>query len=100
MEGYQTTPVQPAYNAYKFAAHTIGPADFVREVKDYAKVRVVEFTKYKSSTKLWVIWSLDGANHSITLPNTPSKIWDMAGVRKSVSGKSFTVRLEPHYIEY
>ena len=100
LEGYQNTHVLPAYYAYKFAGHTIGPADFAREITNYTNVQSVEFTKYKSSTKLWVVWSLDGASHSITLPNTPSKIWDMAGVAKTVSGKSFNVTLVPHYIQY
>jgi hypothetical protein len=93
--------IQPAYDTFEFASKNIGKASFVREVTGKGSgVKIFEFKFQDSGSTFWVVWSLDGANHVITLDKTPLGIVDMTGKPVGVSGKSFTVTLTPHYIEY
>jgi len=95
------SPIQPAYDTFEFASKNIGPASFVREVTDQGSgVKIFEFQFQDSGSKFWVVWSLDGANHVITLPKKPLAVVDMTGNPVGLSGLSFTVTLTPHYIEY
>jgi len=96
----QYTPVQPAYDAYRFAASKIGHATFIREITAFPNVRVFEFQYFESETKFWITWSLDGAVHLIELPYMPSVIWDMSGNQQPVGGQNFNVTIIPHYIEF
>ncbi len=95
------SPIQPAYDTFEFASKNIGAASFVREVTDQGSgVKIFEFQYQDSGSKFWVVWSLDGANHAITLDKTPLAIVDMTGKPVGITGNSFTATLTPHYIEY
>jgi len=94
-------PIQPGYDSYSFTSEKLRYSTFENEILSYGpNVKAYEFQNDGSGRKLWVIWSLDGANYPITLPSKPSKIWYFDGTPQSFSGTSFTVKLEPHFIEY
>ncbi|MGB6422937.1 MAG: hypothetical protein WBF05_13970 [Anaerolineales bacterium] len=88
-----------AYKAYSFAYKKLATSNFVEERTDYGS-NVKEYVFQNEGKILWVVWSLNGANQTVTLPQTPSAIWDMYGNPQTITGTSFTVTLLPHYIEY
>ena len=95
------TPVQPAYDTFTFASKTIGNASYVEEITDFGPgIKAFEFKYQESDSKFWVVWSLDGGNHPITLPENPIAILDLTGKRVDNNDRSFSVTLTPHYIEY
>jgi len=88
-----------AYKAYSFAYKKLATSNSVEERTDYGS-NVKEYVFQKDGKTLWVVWSLDGANHTVTLPQTPTAIWDMYGNPQTITGTSYTVTLLPQYIEY
>jgi hypothetical protein len=88
-----------AYKAYSFAYKKLATSNFVEERTDYGS-NVKEYVFQNEGKILWVVWSLNGTNHTVTLPQTPTAIWDMYGNPQTITGTSFTVTLLPHYIEY
>ena len=90
---------KPAYHAYSFAYKKLATSNSVEEKTDYGS-NVKEYVFQNDGKKLWVVWSLNGANQIVTLPQTPTAIWDMYGNPQTITGTSFTVTLLPHYIEY
>jgi hypothetical protein len=96
-----STPLQPAYDSFSFASYKLRYSSFVREITSYSpNVRIFEFKDDNNGKLIWVIWSLDGANHLISLPSVPNKVWYFDGRQQNITGNNFTVKLEPHYIEY
>jgi hypothetical protein len=87
-----------AYKAYSFAYEKLAVSKDVGEIILGSGIKAYKFQN--GGKELWVVWSFDGANHSITLPQTPTAIWDMYGNPQTITGTSFTVTLLPHYIEY
>jgi hypothetical protein len=91
---------KPAYHAYSFAYKKLATSNSVEEKTDYGS-NVKEYEFKNAGKKLWVVWSLNGANQTVTLPQTPTAIWDMYGnLQTDPPSTSFTVTLLPHYIEY
>ena len=90
---------KPAYRAYSFAYKKLATSNSVEERTDYGS-NVKEYVFQNEGKTLWVVWSLDGANHTVTLPQTPTAIWDMYGNPQTITGTSYTVTLLPQYIEY
>jgi hypothetical protein len=90
---------RPAYYAFQFARSEIGGADFVQEVTSYPAVKVYELDR--GDRLIWVIWSLDGNDHSLNLPSTPSAIFDSFGTTVSVSNPlDLNFADGPLYIEW
>jgi len=90
---------RPAYFAFQFARSEIGGADFVQEITSYPAVKVYELDR--GDRLIWVIWSLDGNDHSLTLPSTPSAIYDSFGTAVSVSNPlDLNFADGPLYIEW
>jgi hypothetical protein len=87
----------PAYNAIKLARTKLQDAVFVREFAPVTGVKAFEFTR--GNVKLWVVWSFDGASHTVSLSPTPSSIQDALGNVTTPSG-SVEVTLKPLYIEW
>jgi hypothetical protein len=86
----------PAYDAYKVAHDLLGDATYVRNVTLDPAVSVYELSH--DGAKVWVVWSMDGANHNVSLPGTPTSVKDVYGNSQAVSGNSFTSTVMPHYI--
>lgn len=104
LEGWRQTGLidsnnQPnqAYSAYQFASQQLVGKRFVREVTDYPGVRAYEFSE--PGSRLWMLWSLDGADHPITLPSVPPHLYSVTGAPLTAT-QSITVTLEPWYLEW
>jgi hypothetical protein len=86
----------PAYYAYQFASQELEGAQYVQDVTAYTGVTGYVFDL--GDRIVSVIWSRDGQDHEITLPETPSAIYDVDG--DTVTAVSdVTVGLMPLYIE-
>ncbi len=86
-----------AYQADKFSAAQLKDASFVAELQDFPGVKGFEFER--NGTKLWILWSLDGENHSIKLPSTPDHLFDLFGETLAVS-PDLTITSAPVYLEW
>jgi hypothetical protein len=91
--------ILPAYNTYKFARSELKYATYNREITMYLGhgVRVYELNNQPG--KIWVMWSLDGGTHAITLPGTPLAIYDAFGDPITPSS-NINVDLKPLYVEW
>jgi len=88
---------RPAYTAFQFARSELRDAVWVRDVTEYTGVKGYEFQR--GDRRIWVLWSLDGASHTINLPGVPLAAWDVLG--NSVSpAASMNVSLNPLYLEW
>lgn len=95
---YSNGSPRPAYDAYVFARQELGGAQYVQDITGYNGVMGYELDR--KDKIIWVIWSLDGNSHSITLPSTPDAIWDAMGDAETVNGTALTVTLKPLYVEW
>lgn len=86
---------RPAYNAYHFALDELNQAEFAKDITQYSGLMGFEFTR--SNDRVWVIWSQDGASHTITLPAFPNAIYRVDGTPWTLS-KTVTITIEPYYI--
>jgi hypothetical protein len=87
----------PAFEAYRFVAKELRLARFLREVKDYPGVRAYEFER--ENRRVWVLWSQDGAEHSIRLAMLPQAIFDVFG-NANKADTLLKVTLMPLYVEW
>jgi hypothetical protein len=87
----------PAYTAYQFARSELRDAVFVREITEYAGVKGYEYNR--GDLRIWVLWSLDGDTHSITLSGAPLAAWDALGNVVSPAA-SMDVTWNPLYLEW
>ena len=88
---------RPAYTAFQFARNELQNAFVLRDVTDYAGVKGYEFQL--GTRHIMVLWSLDGASHSVAPPfGTPLAVWDALGNSVTPS-PSISVGLTPLYIE-
>ncbi len=97
-----TTPL-PAFLAYSEASQLLGWASFLGKItaSDIGSVAGVTGDKFKTITQkeVWVLWSLDGAPHFVTLPRTPHHIWDATGNPITPTGTIQTT-VSPIYIQF
>lgn len=87
----------PVYDADKFSAAQLKGAAFVSNVTDFQGVKGYEFSQ--EGKRMWLLWSLDGNDHTIQLPSVPTSIHDVFGAALP-SQKSITVTLAPVYLEW
>jgi hypothetical protein len=88
----------PAYYAYKAAHDLLRDAVYVQNISLNPQVSIYELRR--DGVRFWIIWSLDGASHNISLPGTPAGIWDLYGNSQAVTGNAFAAAVMPHYIEW
>lgn len=93
----------PAYHAYKFASQTLGSIYDVEEIgaNDISSLTGLKGYKFDSvNGEIWVIWSMDGATHNISLSlGTPSAVYDVFGASQSASS-TISVGLKPLYLKW
>ena len=90
---------QPAspYQAFLFNNQMLqratpwGQVDLYQNVKGYAFQR--------NGKLLWILWSLDGVDHTIPLGTLPSSIYTVLGERIDPT-ENITITLSPVYIEW
>jgi hypothetical protein len=92
---------RPGYVAYQFAQSELRDSQFVANLSpsDIGTTGVKGYKFNRSGRQIWVLWSLDGATHSMTLPGTPLKAWDALGTSMTPSA-SMTIDLKPIYLEW
>lgn len=88
---------KPAYHAYKTAYNRLYGAAYSGSA-DFPGVKGYKFDLGNHMT--WVVWSLDGSAHDITLPNTPTSVIDSLGNPVSFSGNTLSITIKPLYIEF
>jgi hypothetical protein len=93
---------RPAYTAFQFARSELGDAAYTGDITtaDIGGVSGVKGYKFsRDNRRIWVLWSLDGITHSITLSTVPLSAWDALG--NSVSpAPSMDGTLNPLYLEW
>jgi hypothetical protein len=91
---------KPAYLAYVFAREILGAPSAaypIREIdiSSYTAVRGYKFQRLNH--QVWVLWSSDGAAHTIMLPGTPTAIYNPLGSSLEPS-QEITIGPEPRYV--
>jgi hypothetical protein len=87
----------PVYRAIQVSSRAIGQAGFVKEITQFPGVKGYEFQR--ASTSVWIMWSLDGKDHALNLPQKPQTAYDALGENLSAVGP-LTVGLKPVYLEF
>jgi hypothetical protein len=94
---YSDYSPRPAYYAYKTLRSQLVYANFNRRITDYSGVSVYEFTR--GSKTIWIVWSLDGNNHTVPLPSTPRKVVDALG-NPIIIANPLEVTIKPLIVEF
>lgn len=87
---------KPAYNALKFLTQELKGASYVKPVLENTAVKGYEFLR--TDKKVWVIWSPDEKNHTVTIPSTAQRIYNKYGVEIPITSSQITVN-SPIYVE-
>lgn len=91
----------PAYDAYQFAASILNEAVYLDEIDEYTGVMGYSFKSVDG--QYWVVWSLDGDNHTINLPDNPLNVYDVYGrpvLEKVLSKSGLDVTVAPVFIRW
>jgi hypothetical protein len=94
---YSDSTPRPAYDAYKFGRKELQDASFQQIISTYPNVMAYQF--FRHSRYVWVMWSLDGTTHTITLPGTPAFYYDFLGNPLTPSNV-IDITLDPIYLEW
>jgi hypothetical protein len=87
----------PSYTAYQFGRNVLRNATYVREITEYTGVKGYELNR--GDRRIWVVWSLDGGTHPITLSSAPLAARDALG-NAVTPAASMNVTLNPLYLEW
>ena len=87
----------PAFEAYRFSAQELGSARFLRQLQEYPGVSGYEFER--EGQRIWVLWSLDGTDHDVSLDASPRAVFDVFGISLPTSER-LHVTLKPIYVEW
>ncbi|MFN2264098.1 MAG: hypothetical protein ACK2UM_07535 [Anaerolineales bacterium] len=87
---------KPAYNALKFLSQELHSTTYSGRVLEGSGVAGYEFKK--NDLRIWVLWSPDEVNHTVTLPSSAKKAFNLYGAPRTFSGNQITVN-RPVYIE-
>ena len=91
------TPL-PAYDAYKFASVELQGVTPGGSIRRYAGVHGYEFRK--TDRQIWLLWSADGLEHSISPPALLLAIYDLYGVpQPNPPNARISVGSSPVYLE-
>jgi hypothetical protein len=84
------------YYALQFMTTELSSSKYIQQIFSYSNVRAYEFSN--SSKRVWVMWSPDGQNHTITLPAGTIKVLDKYGTVLTPSNNQLTIN-SPVYVE-
>lgn len=87
---------RPAYDAYRTGRTELQDAELVREIDEYGGVKGYVFDR--DGHQVWLMWSLDGADHRVDLLFAPHATLDVFG-NPLVASSTMTVTLAPAYVE-
>ena len=94
---YTDSSPRPAYYAFEFARQELQNATFQQKITSYPNILAYEFLV--NNRLVWVVWSLDGATHTISLPGTPLAAYDFMGNPLTPSS-TINITLDPVYLEW
>jgi hypothetical protein len=92
----------PAYYAFKFSQAQLYNAEFIGGLRSLPGITGYEFRRSDCPNpgefcRVWVIWSLDGSDHNIELPDIPIAVYDVDG-DPQIASINQVINLEPKYI--
>jgi hypothetical protein len=93
---------RPAYDSYQFARSELMNASFVGDIDSVNTGGVSGVKGYKfnrGDRTIWLLWSLDGTEHSISFSTLPRAIFDVFG-NALPAGSPLDLTLMPLYIEW
>jgi len=88
---------KPAYNALQFLTQELRDAAYTGRVSLHAQVNGYEFSR--NDMKVWVLWSPDEMNHTVTLPSSAQRAYNKYGVEVPITSNKVTVN-SPLYVEF
>ena len=88
---------KPVYYAYQFITSELRYADYVRQVNNYPGLRIYEF--FIPGKQIWVAWSADFLEHTITLSDQVLNIYDKYGNPITPTNNQITI-ISPVFIEF
>lgn len=86
-----------AYAAFSFGRKELLGASFEQEITSYPGVKGYEFRR--EDHRVWILWSLDGNDHTIPLPSEPLDAWNVYG-NPAPASQTETVGTSPLYFEW
>jgi len=95
---YSNLAPRPAYHAYDLAQELMTGSIFLREITEFSNVHGYEFLV--STGRLWVLWTEDGDEETITLPGAPFAAFDSVGVSVPVNNNEVTFDIDTIYIDW
>lgn len=93
---------RPAYNAFWFTTRALLNHEFVKKLNLDPNLMGFEFVA-SSGKKQWVVWSIDGKDHTVSLKSTPLSIHKIAnsGHGELVSSSTnVIIGIAPVFIKY
>jgi hypothetical protein len=87
---------KPAYNALQFLTQELEGASYIGRVLENTAVDAYEFTR--KDVKVWVMWSPDEMNHTVSLPSSALQAYNKYGVLIPITSNQITVN-SPVYVE-
>ncbi len=95
---YSLGSPRPAFAAYTFARAKLGDGTYLRAINEYPGVLGYEFRR--GGYRVWLLRSLDGDPHAVSLPGTPLAVYDVYGEETPNPTASLTVTRKPVYVEW
>jgi hypothetical protein len=88
---------KPAYYALDFLTQELKGAAYIAPVTQFAPLRGYEFKT--AAKKIWVLWSPDASQYTITLPGGVTGVFDKYGAEITPAGTDINIK-SPIYIEF
>jgi hypothetical protein len=94
----------PMYDSFVFARKELRNASVIRKITDYDSAMVNGYELDRGDVKVWVIWTHDLQNHTITLPGTPNAVYiwtpNTGPYVSATPSTSLDVGIFPVYLEW
>ena len=87
-----------AYYAFKFIAAELAGAEYTGQPSGLDSALRGYIFRKPDGTSVWVVWAVDNAAHTLTLPEGYTQVYDKVGASLSVSTDTLDVK-SPVYIE-
>ena len=91
------TEITPEYTAYLFSTQMLRQAEYIKDIIEFPGIAGYEFLR--NGKLIWVLWSLDGEMHTISLDVSPSKVFNVWGEGISIED-GLKITLAPIYVEW
>jgi hypothetical protein len=93
------------YDAFVFVRNELDNAQVTRKITEYdSSANVSGYELDRGDIKVWVLWSHDLANHTISLPGTPQAVYtwtpDNGPYASATPSASQSVGIFPVYLEW